>query len=108
MSRAAFEQWFLTLDPDFGKDELTTKQNGDYFYTTTQALYCQFNTMDEVDELLRQMGVTREWQLDNIKETAMNRHNVRKGQRQHIKNILDEAFALLREAKFVGKDDEDN
>ena len=61
---------------------------------------------DEIDQLLEQLGITREWELDNVMETAMNRHHVRKGQRQHVKDILNETFTLLRETRFLGKKNE--
>jgi len=55
--------------------------------------------LDPMEEVLKDLGVTPEWRLENIKETAMSRHNVKKGRRPHIKRILDEAFLLLKEGE---------
>ena len=38
----AFEKWFLRLNSDFSREELTPGRNGSYFYTTTKTLYKQF------------------------------------------------------------------
>lgn len=51
----------------------------------------------ELNVLLSALGVTDEWRVENIKETAMNRFNVKKTKRQHIKRILDDAFEQLKE-----------
>lgn len=36
------------------------------------------------------------WRIENIKNTAIARHNVRKGRRHHVRKILDDAFHLLK------------
>lgn len=51
----------------------------------------------ELNDLLVALGVTDEWRVDNIKETAMNRHSPKKSKRPYIKKILDEAFELLKQ-----------
>ncbi len=43
------------------------------------------------------LEVTPEWELENIKQTAMARNPSKKGRQPHIKKILDEAFNLLAE-----------
>jgi len=50
----------------------------------------------EADELKKLMGITSDWEIENIKDTAMNRFNVKKGKRAAIKRILDDAFEQLR------------
>ena len=50
----------------------------------------------EMHQLMSALGITDEWVIENIKEVAMNRHNVKKSRRKHIKMILDEAFDLLK------------
>ena len=45
-----FESWFLSLNEDFGSEELTKGSNGDYFYTTTYHLHKLYT---EVQDLLR-------------------------------------------------------
>jgi hypothetical protein len=40
-----------------------------------------------------------EWRVENIKETAMNRFNVKKSRRKYIKRILDDAFDQLKSLK---------
>jgi hypothetical protein len=52
----------------------------------------------EMDNLIEACGMTSEWQIDTIKETAMNRCTVKKSKRVFTKRVLDEAFSLLREA----------
>ncbi len=51
----------------------------------------------EADELLKITGITSDWVIEHIKEVAMNRFNVKKSRRTHIKRILDDAFEQLRE-----------
>jgi len=51
----------------------------------------------EADELMREMGITSDWEIENIKDVAMNRFNVKKGKRPAIKRILDDAFQQLKE-----------
>lgn len=51
----------------------------------------------ETHELFKAMGITDEWRIENIKDTAMARCNVAKGKRPHIRRVLDEAFTLLRQ-----------
>lgn len=52
---------------------------------------------DNMDDMLREkLGMTPEWEIANIKETAMNRYSVKKGRRSHIRRILDEAFEILQ------------
>lgn len=42
-----FEEWFLSLNSDFGDEELTYSDSRHrYFYTTTQAMYTQFCELD--------------------------------------------------------------
>ncbi len=50
----------------------------------------------EADELKKLLGITSDWEIENIKEVAMNRFNVKKGKRSAIKRILDDAFEQLR------------
>ena len=40
--RKNFETWFLSLDRDSNRDQLTTVKTGEYFYITTQILYEQY------------------------------------------------------------------
>lgn len=42
-----FEAWFLRLNPDFDKDELSKTRAGRYFFTTTQAMWEQWETISE-------------------------------------------------------------
>jgi len=57
----------------------------------------------EADELFREMGITSDWEVENIKDVAMNRFNVKKSKRPHIKRILDDAFQQLKDtAKMHG------
>jgi len=51
----------------------------------------------EADGLFKLMGITSDWEIENIKEVAMNRFNVKAGKRPHIKRILDDAFQQLKE-----------
>lgn len=53
---------------------------------------------NELEELINSMGITPAWRIENIKETAMNRFNVKKGKRKHIKRILDDAFKQLKDS----------
>ncbi len=53
----------------------------------------------EADELKKLMGITSDWEIENIKDTAMNRFNVKKGKRPAIKRILDDAFEQLRNTR---------
>lgn len=57
--RREFENYFLSLDRDFGREELTTiSSTGRYFYTTTQALYDQFCEIKKLkDEIKEIVGV---------------------------------------------------
>jgi len=59
----------------------------------------------EADELIQLMGITSDWVVENIKETAMNRFNVKNGKRPHIKRILDDTFQQLKEKseKYNGR-----
>ena len=51
--RRDFEGWFLSLDRDFGREELTRiSATGRYFYTTTQALYVQFCRIRTLEEAI--------------------------------------------------------
>ncbi len=50
----------------------------------------------ELSELLASLVITEKWRLANIKETAMNRCNIKKSRRSHVLKVLDEAFALLK------------
>lgn len=59
--------------------------------------------MNELEELLTAFGITPEWDIENIKETAMNRHCVKLSKRHHVKRILDEAFSLLKEQYNIQK-----
>lgn len=53
----------------------------------------------ESKEILEASGMgeifTSKWRVSNIKETAMNRCNVKKSRRPHIRRVLDEAFHLM-------------
>ena len=51
----------------------------------------------ELKQLMRALGITDEWVVENIKEVAMNRFNVKKSRRHHIKKILDDAFEQLKQ-----------
>lgn len=50
----------------------------------------------EFKALLSAMGVTDEWRIENIKESAMNRCNVKKSRRAHVRRVLDCAFEQLK------------
>jgi DNA-directed RNA polymerase sigma subunit (sigma70/sigma32) len=50
----------------------------------------------ELSALLSALGVTDEWRVDEIKETAMNRFKVKNSRRAHIRQILDDAFEQLK------------
>jgi hypothetical protein len=51
--RREFENYFLSLDRDFGREELTTiSSTGKYFYTTTQALYDQFREIKHLQNMV--------------------------------------------------------
>lgn len=54
----------------------------------------------ELNELLDSLGITDEWKLENIKETAMNRHSIKKNQKAFFKRVLDEAFLLLKRERI--------
>lgn len=49
----------------------------------------------DIDYQLMQLGVTDAWRIENIKETAIARFNVKGSRKQHIKRILDDAFNQL-------------
>lgn len=51
LMRIKFEAWFLNLNSDFGQEELSTMLNGDYFYTTTQALWNQYKTINSTKDV---------------------------------------------------------
>ena len=48
-------------------------------------------------DMLAALGITPEWEIENIKENSMNRFNVKKSRRSKIKQILDDAFQQLLE-----------
>ena len=50
----------------------------------------------ELKQLMAALDITDEWVIENIKEVAMNRFNVKKTRRKHIKRILDDAFEQLK------------
>ncbi len=54
----------------------------------------------EAAELMKKMGITSDWVIENIKEVAMSRFNVKKSKRPHIKRILDDAFEQLKERDY--------
>ena len=50
--RKAFEEWFRKLDSDFYDIELDwSEQRGRYFYTTTHALWTQYQTIAKLLEI---------------------------------------------------------
>ena len=51
----------------------------------------------EMDKIVRSLGVSDDWRVENIKDVAMNRYNVKKSKRPSIKRILDMAFDMLKE-----------
>ena len=81
------------------------KQTGDTSITVEldQALHdthkslVKHKAQSDIDDLVTALGVTDEWRLKNVKETAMARCNVKKSHITHVEKIIDEAFELLLE-----------
>lgn len=58
--RQEFEEWFLRLDADHREmDLLSTRGDGDYFYTTTQALWKQWQRIEELEAKLNPEKLAR-------------------------------------------------
>jgi hypothetical protein len=57
VSREKFEEYFLGLNHEFTRDDLSTTNmdNERYFYTTTQALWVQWQKIAELQEAIESM-----------------------------------------------------
>lgn len=78
--RAEFESWFLKLNRDFSANDLTTiGGSGDYFYTTTHALYELFTERSHLEaqlteerERVRVLREAMDW-IDGACDTGAER-----------------------------------
>jgi hypothetical protein len=50
---------------------------------------------EELNKIVEYFGIDDAYLIDDAKETAMNRFNVKKSKRPAIKRILDESFNIL-------------
>lgn len=53
--KSEFENYFLSLDRDFSREELSTVSSGKYFYTKTQTMYEQFCEIKKLKSELKEI-----------------------------------------------------
>ncbi len=58
-------------------------------------------TEEEWQKIKDDMGITPDWELQNAKDTAMNRHNVKKSRRKHLELVLDEFIGLIKKENNI-------
>lgn len=87
-----FEKWFLSLDSDFGQEELVKFPNGKYFYTTTRALYdlfCQVRGLEQDAERYRFIRDTDNWGEDSPNENRDTWDDLTEAHCQEFDRIVD-------------------
>ncbi len=109
--RERFENWFLSLDRDFGQSELSKLPSGGYFFVTTQALYKQFCEIEKLKAALESIdnpgddiegnGLKPTWVVRRGEGHVYVGRNYEKACEVFSKHFDEETFVTLRQVNLV-------